>query len=161
MDEWHFSEARAAMTLAGSFLADAQRLQSRTRAAGLSPPARLAQRYAQAGGGPASQEELRAEGVVVDAYVHATRLASQPRSLTERLGLAGRDPDQLLASAGAQFAAGDLQSAAGNIAEAERRLASAGSLGITRLIVVGLIGLSGLIGLLQLWRRRVGRGALR
>lgn len=155
MDGWRFTDAQDQMTLARRFLAERDRFLPIVTAAGLSAPMRLQQRYEARGGGAESHEELRAEAAVVSAYTHATQRAAQPRSFTERIGLAvASDPESLLATANARYARGDLQGAAGAIGEAERQLDGAAAAGLTRLASTVVVLLLAVAGIALLFRRR-------
>ncbi|MDQ6683016.1 MAG: hypothetical protein M3Y88_07090, partial [Chloroflexota bacterium] len=155
MDGWRFSDAQDQVTLARRFLAERDRLLRSVTAAGLSTPMRLQQRYEASGGDAESHEELQAEAAVVSAYAHATQRAAQPRSFTERIGLAvAADPDALLATANARYARGDLQGAAAAIGEAERQLDGAAGVGLTRLASTVVLLLLAVAGIVLLFRRR-------
>lgn len=154
LEAWRFDEAGVRIGETLDWLADRDRLVAAAEAAGLALPQRLRDRYRTGGGSDEARAELDAELAVVTAYQATLERAASERGVLERIGLVGGpEPDELLASANALFAEGDLRAAADTVDQARSRLEHAATEGLVRLgaAVALLAGL--LIGAWTVLRR--------
>jgi hypothetical protein len=152
---WDFAAAEAAVEAADTWLDDRDALMEAIRAAGLTTPSRLRDRYTQFGGGSEAQAEAAAERAVVDAYQAALDDSVAERGIVQRIGLlAGPDPSVVLQRANGAFADGDLDTAIAETNEAQRLLDGANTAGVVRLLSAALVLLVGLGLIVWLLRRR-------
>ena len=153
---WRFDAASAAIATAGAWLSERDALRSRSTAAGLTLPGRLAASWRSDGGGTRSQAELRAEGAVIDAYVGSGRERIADPNPVEALGmLGGPTASELLATAAGLFASGDLAGALGAIERANEVAAGAQAAGVVRIgLGAALLAVLALLTALAIRRAR-------
>ena len=167
MESWRFGDAEALMVPARRWLGQRDRLLADARAAGLSPPDRLATAWRLDGGGAMAVAELEAEQSLVDAFASARVSVASPNPV-ELLGLApGPMPADLLEQARGRFTDGDLTGSAAAIEQATSLATGAQASGVVRLgigaaiIAVTAFGVAVAVHRLNRWvRRRRGRTGL-
>jgi hypothetical protein len=152
LDAWSFKPAQTAMGRAQAILRERDETASTAAAIGLTPPAKLERRYEDA----STSVELDAARALADETLATLRevgaagvAAAAPRDWLAELGLAGEDPDALLATARADWEAGTLDDAAKAADAVSQAIATAPGTGRTRAADIGL-GLALALGLLAL-----------
>jgi hypothetical protein len=160
LDGWSFDTAEARITDAESIIAQRDATDGLAASLGLTTPTGLEQAYEAAD----SEATLGAAATLaqtteasLEAVRTATGDAAASRDWLVSLGLAGKDPDGLLASARASWGSGDFAKAADTAALVSGTLAVAGEAGRGRAIVIasGIALLLLLIALMAVaWRQR-------
>lgn len=137
MNAWDFAGATREMAQAREWLADRDRFSDELDAAGLAVPARLRERYIAVGGGAASQDELREQRGVLDAYRDARAAFDEPLNALERVGLIGFDePDAQLDVAASFFERGEIGTASAGISLARDVAERAALVGALRIVTL-------------------------
>ncbi len=160
--EWRFDEALPALDAAeaglqryGALKADLSRLGTDAAAAGLSLP-ETGESYLRRWDFDGAESFLRAARSALEAYTAAAAKVHAHRSLWERFGLLGSDPEGTLRSAAEAFAAGDFTGAEDRAAAAADRVASTGTIALRRLLVVaGVLAFFAIVVLAAVWIARI------
>jgi len=142
---WQFENAIAALDVAEQALEDYTVLKEDLRAltaeadaAGLALPSAIDEaikkwEFAAAAG------IIEKAGSALDSYAVARDKVNSPRSLWERFGLLGNDPDDKLNHAAAAFATSDFESAERMANDAADTIDSASTVAFRRLLILGAI----------------------
>lgn len=156
MVEWRFEDAQTEMALATGWLAERDVLLREIEAAGLTAPERLSAAYRTHGGGGEAWIEIEAERAVVNAYDEAADAVAAGVDPVARVGmLMGPSPEERLATAAADFAAGDLRAAADELAALNQDLDTATAGGLVRILgLIVAVAAAVLLGMTALRRRR-------
>jgi hypothetical protein len=158
MVEWRFEDAQTEMAIADGWLAERDLLLGEIEAAGLTAPERLSAAYRLHGGGGEAWIEIEAERAVVNAYDDATEAVAAGIGPVQRVGLMlGPSPEERLASAAADFAAGDLRAAADELVALTHDLDTATAGGLVRILgLIVAVTAAVLLGMTAIRRRRTG-----
>jgi len=158
MRAWQFDVATQQMTAAKAVLAQRAQLQTAANDAGVTLPATLQGLFEGTAGVPVAAAEATAEQSTIEAIQEAA--ATEPAATAEApsllvsVGLLGSNPGAKLADARRAFAAGDLHQAISEASDAAATWTSAGSIGRTRVVSVGLLVFASLLLARLLWIRR-------
>jgi hypothetical protein len=157
MVEWRFADAQAEIAAAGEWLVERNRLLAEFEDAGLAAPDRLAAAYRTHGGGTLAWTEIDAERAIVIAYEQAASSVADGLGPIEWVGmLIGPGPEERLAAAAAEFAAGDLRAAADRLASLNQDLNTATAAGLVKILgVIVAVGSAALLLSVAIRRRRV------
>jgi hypothetical protein len=158
MVAWRFEDAQTEMALAGGWLAERDVLLREIEAAGLTAPERLSAAYRLHGGGGEAWIEIEAERAVANAYDEAADAVAAGVGPVQRVGLMlGPSPEDRLASAATDFAAGDLRAAADELAALTHDLETATASGLVRILgLIVAVTAAVLLGMTAIRRRRTG-----
>ncbi len=158
MVEWRFEDAETEITLAEGWLAERDLLLAEIEGAGLTAPERLSAAYRLHGGGGEAWIEIEAERAVVNAYEEAAASVEAGVGPVARVGmLLGPSPEERLAAAATDFAAGDLRAAADEVAALNRDMGTATAGGLVRILgLIVAVAAAVLLGTMAMRRRRAG-----
>jgi len=159
---WRFGEALTALDGAeaglqrlASLKADLSRLKTDASAAGLTLP-ETAQSLLARWDFDGAEAFLRAARSALEAYTTAAAKVHAHRSLWQRFGLLGSDPEGALRASAEAFAAGDFAGAEDQAAAAADTVASAGTIALRRLLIVGgALAFFALVILAAVWIARL------
>jgi hypothetical protein len=158
MRAWQFELATQQMTAAEAVLAQRAQLQTAATEAGLTLPATLQGVFEGDAGVPAAAAEASAEQSTIASIQSAAATepaaAAAAPSLFVSVGLLGSDPRAKLTDARQAFADGQLSQAISEASDAAATWTSAGSIGRTRIVSLGLLVLASLLLARMLWVRR-------
>jgi hypothetical protein len=142
---WEFGEALSGLDAAeanletyGQLSAQLSTLERDASASGLTLPAAIAEALQQFNFNLA-RGLLRSADEALDSYDLATVKVDQPRSLWERFGLLGNDPDGELEAAARSFAEGEFGASAQHSEAASELVDDAASVAFRRLLVVAAL----------------------
>ncbi len=160
--EWRFGEALSALDAAEAGLQrfdglreDLSRLKTDASAVGLKLP-ETGESYLLRWDFDGAEAFIRAARSALDAYTAAAAKVHGHRSLWERFGLLGSDPEGTLRSAAEAFAAGDFAGAEDRAAAAAESVASAGEVALRRLLIVGgILAFFAIVILAAVWIARL------
>lgn len=159
---WRFAEALTALDKAEAGLqrveglrADLSRLRTEAAAAGLTLPEGGEEALLRWDFDGAADFVRRAQEAL-DAYVAAAVKVHGHRSLWERFGLLGSDPEARLRSAAQAFALGDFERASDRAEAAADAMGDAGDVALRRLLIVaGVLAALALVILTAVWIARL------
>jgi len=155
MVEWRFDDALTEMAAATEWLDSRDVLLSEIEAAGLTPPDRLMTVYLTDGGGAAAKAEVVAEGAVVAAYNDVAAAVDEGLGPVAQVGLMiGPSPEERLATAAGDFAAGDLGAAAAELASLRQDISTATAAGLVRILALLAAAGAGVVLVSIFLRRR-------
>ncbi|MGH2463000.1 MAG: Ig-like domain-containing protein [Candidatus Limnocylindria bacterium] len=156
MVEWRFPDAEAEIAAAGEWLIERNRLLFEIERVGLIAPDRLAAAYQTHGGGQLAWAEIDAERLIMETYADVAASLADGLDPIARVGLLiGPGPDERLAGAAAEFAAGNLQAAADQLASLKRDLGTATAGGLARILgLLVAVGAAAVLVSVGIRRRR-------
>ena len=162
MNDWSFAAANDRMTVAQQILAVRDEMTKLLAPVGVNLPATLATRYARDRDLAPLLGDMRALRTGASQLVAAHAEVGAGRSLVQRIGLVGADPQAALRRADAAFTRGDVATATRELTAATRTIAGASSAGWKRLLATGgaVAGIVVVVLLVVRWRRRRARRRL-